>query len=370
MEHTSEQVVHMVLDLTLVTNVRVQSSSIRPDVAHTFSSIESFSQQMEMSRILIATPVKNAEQELPSYFSSILQLSYPRDRLSVFLLESDSSDGTDRVIREFMDSEKSLAVRYERVPVGFEMPLEARHDEQVQLARRKILADARNTLLNMADLGAVDYVLWLDVDATAFPASLIEDLLSVGKPVVAPHVVWDFHSVTYDRNSWLETFPPVFDIDAKVMFEGYEETEGARIYMDDFRRIAKGKLAQVPLHGVGTAVLLVDAKLYRDLKLRFPVLPYKRRVESEGFGLLAMDAGFQAVGLPNYEIKHFNHADKPGSTDESGVLAASAATAPVSVFGSRTECLTLCWFAAVLVMLYLVFRYTRKHKRNFFKLPK
>ena len=274
----------------------------------------------EGSRILIATPVKNSEHELPVFFSSILRLTHPKHLVSLFLLESDSEDRTDNFIREFIISQKTQTsdfrlqkISYRRLPVGFRMSPESRHAEDVQLRRRQVLAQARNAILDSADLEHVDYVLWLDVDATGFPDSLIEDLIAIKKPIVAPHVVWDFGGITYDRNSWLETYSEIFRAESgKPMFEGYGDSEGARIYMDDFRLIARGRFAEVPLHGVGTAVLLVEAKIHREAKLKFPVEPYKRRVESEGFGLVAMDAGFQAVGLPNYEVKHVNHADFPG----------------------------------------------------------
>jgi mannan polymerase complexes MNN9 subunit len=275
------------------------------------------------AQILIATPVKNSEHELPAYFSSILRLNYPKHLISVFVLESDSEDSTDQSIRAFMASQttapltqKLKNIQYERMPVGFVMPAESRHLEAVQLRRRQVLAEARNAVLDIVDLNLYDYVLWIDVDATGFPDSLVEDLIAVHKPLVAPHVVWDFGSTTYDRNSWLETYTSVFNKGETAMFEGYGETEGARIYMDDYRVITRGKFAEVPLHGVGTAVLLVDARVHREAELRFPVQPYKRRVESEGFGLLAMDAGYQAVGLPNYEIKHVNQADHPGTSEE------------------------------------------------------
>jgi glycosyltransferase involved in cell wall biosynthesis len=309
--------------------------------------------------ILIATPVKNAENELAAYFASILGLNYPKQALSLFLLESDSEDNTDLVIREFLKSQENQLpplrlqkIHYKRVSVGFQMSSTTRHAEAVQYRRRQVLAEARNEILDSANLEMFDFILWLDVDATGFPASLIEDLLGLKKPMVAPHVVWDFGGLTYDRNSWLETHTWVFETsevgeEPKPMFEGYGDSEGARIYMDDFRQIVRGKFAEVPLHGVGTAVLLVDAKIHRDKNLRFPVTPYKRRVESEGFGLVAFDAGFQAIGLPNYEVKHVNHADFTGS----------------SIFFPFEFCLLSSAFIVVASLLFLLYQSLRSKRR-------
>ena len=44
--------------------------------------------------VLIATPVKNADDYLGSYFALLGKLSYPADCLSLGFLESDSTDGT------------------------------------------------------------------------------------------------------------------------------------------------------------------------------------------------------------------------------------------------------------------------------------
>jgi hypothetical protein len=50
-------------------------------------------------------------------------------------------------------------------------------------------------------------------------------------------------------------------------------------------------------------MLLVDASLHRG-GLRFPELPYRDHIETEGFGLLARDLGVGAIGLPQVEILH------------------------------------------------------------------
>src|SRR5258706_2602406 len=48
----------------------------------------------EKPRVLIATPVKNAAAHLARYFENLERLTYPRDRLSLGILESDSEDGS------------------------------------------------------------------------------------------------------------------------------------------------------------------------------------------------------------------------------------------------------------------------------------
>jgi hypothetical protein len=57
----------------------------------------------------------------------------------------------------------------------------------------------------------------------------------------------------------------------------------------------------VALDGVGGTMLLVDASLHRG-GLRFPEMPYRDHIETEGLGLLARDLGVGAIGLPQVEI--------------------------------------------------------------------
>ena len=272
-------------------------------------------------RVLVATPVKNAANELPNYFASLKSISYPKNLITIAFLESDSTDQTDEVIRAFitLDSSEFGSVLYQRKPVGYSPPLN-RHAEDIQLRRRQTLARARNDVLDMVDLANFEYVLWLDADAVGFPDTLIQDLIGLRQDVVAPHVVWKLGGTTYDRNSWLELRPdevwgePLEHKDARlpsesVMFEGYSNGIGRRIYLDDYRLLLSpgDRLATVPLNGVGTAVLLVKAQVHQ--KFRFPEQPFKRRLESEGFGLLVFSNGIRPVGLPMYEIRHVNAED-------------------------------------------------------------
>ena len=288
--------------------------------------------EIPMARIHIATPVKSAAPEIPAYFKALFKLTYPPSFISLYILESDSTDDTDTLVRRYLpEAEKRFRmVRYINSPSHFEAPTD-RHSLDVQLKRRQVLAMARNELLEMMGLQPEDFVLWLDIDAVGFKPSLIQDLLAFNRPIVAPHLVWSFKGLTYDRNSWLETnlsslgshpsnHSHLFDrIDPNIAypshvahFEGYAKKPTTRLYMDDFRKLLHAQNQAVPLDGVGTACLLVQGVVH--LKgIKFPVHPYKNRVESEGFGLLAKDAGFDSIGLPFYEIKHVSHQDKPGS---------------------------------------------------------
>ena len=164
----------------------------------------------------------------------------------------------------------------------------------MQLARRKVLAKARNHLLFHA-LDDHDWVLWLDVDVIDYDADLIQRLLATGKDIVHPNCVQG------------ERGAPCFDLNA------WRENGSKR--MDDLR----GGAELVRLDAVGGTVLLVRADAHRD-GLIFPPFPYGAanpavrsphplapvdgEIETEGLGLMAMDMGYQCWGMPNFEVVH------------------------------------------------------------------
>ncbi|MGE0227706.1 MAG: hypothetical protein AB7I38_06910 [Dehalococcoidia bacterium] len=240
-------------------------------------------------RVLILTPMKDARRTLPVYWSLLRRVTYPRGRISLGFLESDSSDGTwDEVQaclpvlqREFR---RALAWKRDfgyRIPPGL-----PRWEDSIQLARRAVLARSRNHLLFHA-LDDEDWVLWMDADLLDYPPDVIERLLAVGRDVVQPHCVLQYGGPTYDRNAWVDQ---------------------GRSHMD---RLRDHDL--VRLDSVGGTMLLVKADLHRDGLIFPPFLygldnPLVRRgrgeIETEGLGSLAHDMGIECWGLPNLEVLH------------------------------------------------------------------
>jgi hypothetical protein len=245
--------------------------------------------------VLILTPVKNATGFLDSYFAGLYRMSYPPRLISLGFLESDSDDATHDRIRERIEP---LRCRYASVEIwqkhfNFQIPQGLpRWTHAFQIPRRKILARARNHLLFHA-LKDQDWVLWLDVDVIDYPADLIERLIATGRDIVHPHCVKRFGGPTYDMNAW---------------------RDDGQVHMDDMR----GGPDLVRLDTVGGTVLLVRADVHRD-GLIFPCFPYgvanpaARRpgpfglggeLETEGFGIMARDMGYQCWGMPNLEVLH------------------------------------------------------------------
>jgi Anp1 len=248
--------------------------------------------------VLILTPVKNASRFLDTYFAGLDKLSYPASSTSLGFLESDSDDGTFERIRERLGHLRRRYASAEiwqknfnfRIPQGF-----PRWTHAFQIPRRKILAKARNHLLFRA-LKEQDWVMWLDVDVIDYPLDLIELLIAARCDIVHPHCVKRYGGPTFDLNAW---------------------RDHGRMHMEDLR----GGPDLVRLDAVGGTVLLVRADVHRD-GLVFPCFPYgvanpavrppsslriHGELETEGFGILAMEMGYQCWGMPNLEVLHPPH---------------------------------------------------------------
>jgi glycosyltransferase involved in cell wall biosynthesis len=245
------------------------------------------------NHVLILTPVKNAAHHLDTFFRGVLSLTYPRELLSIALLESDSTDDTFALLAQRLETLKTTFRRtgLHKKDFGFQPPPGLpRYANEFQLARRSILAKSRNHLLFRA-LDDEDWVLWLDVDVIEYPPDIIQELLAMGKEIVHPNCVLEYGGPSFDRNAWRDQ---------------------GTLHLHDLR--SEGDLAL--LHSVGGTMLLIKADVHRD-GLIFPSFPYglpnsKIRtnnywlgeIETEGLGIMAMDQGVDCWGMPNLEIKH------------------------------------------------------------------
>ncbi len=281
-------------------------------------------------KLLILTPVKNAEHLLDTYFLSLSRLTYSHGLISLALLESDSSDNTyANLLQRLQALNKDFrSASIWKKDFGFRLPAGTpRWASHIQKERRAVLAKSRNHLLLRA-LDDEDWVLWLDVDVVEYPPDIIERLLATGKEIVQPHCVVEYGGRSFERNAWRDK---------------------GRYYMDDLR--AEGEL--VRLDAVGGTMLLIKADIHRD-GLIFPSFPYGQKnplirgagfhlitkenvslllreknlsralrgmtwknlldktfpkrfvgeIETEGLGMMAHDMGHECWGMPNLEVKH------------------------------------------------------------------
>lgn len=250
----------------------------------------------DLPSVLVLTPAKNATPYLQTYASLLEQLDWPRERLSLGMLEGDSTDGSFEALQHLLPrlEQRAARVTLHKKDYGLHMPPgQPRWAPGLQLARRQILARARNQLLFRA-LRDEDYVLWVDVDLAGYPSDVLHQLIATGFDVVTPNCVIEPGGKSFDLNAWADQ--------GKVTL--------------DHRR-GQGP---VRLQSVGGTMLLVRADLHRD-GLIFPPFRYgnenanvraqhpvwgRGEIETEGLAIMALDMGVQPWGLPDLEIVHWS----------------------------------------------------------------
>ncbi|KAJ2086527.1 hypothetical protein GGI09_006675, partial [Coemansia sp. S100] len=129
--------------------------------------------------LLILTPLKNSAKHLAKYFELIDKIDYPRHKISLAILVSDSTDNTlQQVVKakkkyqERGPKEKRFG-RFEiyRQDFFYTLPRNDRHLYKNQFDRRTLMARARNYLWTRA-LKNEQWVLWIDGDLVEYAPSL------------------------------------------------------------------------------------------------------------------------------------------------------------------------------------------------------
>jgi len=213
--------------------------------------------------VLVLTPAKNAKEHLPLYFERLNRLDWPRERLSVGLIEGDGTAGTWAELRclEPVLRRRAARVSIAKPDFGFQLPKGARRRmHEPQFARRTVLAKVCNYLLFNA-LRDEDLVSWIDVDVIEFPPDILKRPIGYGRDIVHPHCVTAYGSSTFDLYSW---------------------SDHARQIMHDMQ--GRGEVA---LDSVDGTVLLIKADRHRD-GLIFPPFPVWRGQRAGAAGVSGM----------------------------------------------------------------------------------
>jgi peptide chain release factor subunit 1 len=247
---------------------------------------------------LVLTPMKNAARYLDTYFRGLLRLDYPSERLSIGILEGDSTDGTYARVEEMASTHLAGFRRFSlfKRDYGFSIPHHLpRWSVPFQYPRRVVLAKARNYLLLRA-LDDEDWVLWLDADVIDYPPNVLTRLLAFEKSIIQPDCVTRPGGPSFDLNAW---------------------SQKGRLHIEDLR----GLPSPQPIESVGGTMLLIKADLHREglifppfafgdrhpaIRDQNPCLPLGQagEVETEGLGIMALAMGHQPWAAQDIEILH------------------------------------------------------------------
>jgi mannan polymerase complexes MNN9 subunit len=277
--------------------------------------------------ILILSPMARFYQE---YWDNLLQLSYPHELITLGFILPKTKEGnaaTTALQKQIHKTQKQgpekdrfksiIILRQDFEPAVASQDESERHKMANQKARREVMAKARNSLLFTTLGPSTSWVLWLDSDIIETPPTLIQDLASFDKPVIAPNCFQRFYNEEkkemderpYDFNNWQDS-----DVAQQlavqmgpdeILLEGYAELATYRALMA-YMVTGPADNMVIPLDGVGGAALLVKADVHRDGAM-FPPFPFYHLIETEGFARMAKRLGWQPYGLPNYKVRLSSH---------------------------------------------------------------
>ena len=146
-------------------------------------------------RVLILTPLKDAERYLSKYFELIAELTYPHHLIDLAFLVGDSTDETLVVLAAELDR---IQKRPDKIPFhsamivekdfGFKLSqdVQDRHSFEAQGPRRKAMGKARNYLLSTALKPDHSWVYWRDVDIVDSPRKILEEFIAHDRDILVP----------------------------------------------------------------------------------------------------------------------------------------------------------------------------------------
>ncbi|KKA30655.1 hypothetical protein TD95_002664 [Thielaviopsis punctulata] len=282
--------------------------------------------------VLILTPMSRF---YPQYWDNILKLQYPHDLITLGFILPKTKEGnqaTTALQAAVTKHQKSASTkdRFHNVVIlrqDFEPAITSqdesvRHKKEYQKARRASMAKARNSLLFTTLDPSISWVMWLDADIIETPPTIIQDLASHDKPVIAANTFQRYLDTEknvmaerpYDFNNWQDS-EAALKLGANmgkddILLEGYHDMATYRALMAFMSTPGGDPHMEVPLDGVGGSALLVNAEVHRDGAM-FPAFAFYHLIETEGFAKMVRRLGKQPAGLPNYKasflvVYHYN----------------------------------------------------------------
>jgi len=275
------------------------------------------------NKVLVLTVVETYNEK---YWSNLLNLSFDKQSLELGLMVLPTEEG-DAVLKKLETKIKDIQGQKENGVFKKITILRANaspdyltvgHDEiQKELIKRKYLATLKNELVT-STIGPEDrYILWLGSEITETPESLIEDLISVKKPVVTANIQKHQENikegVSYDyenSKTWIEngnwqlqlnTFPPNY-----VVMEGIGGVVTERVHINHLMEKENTKeshLSAIGMDSVSMACTLVQSDVHRDGAM-FPNFPFYHFVDTEGFSKMVKRLNYNLFALPNYIVYH------------------------------------------------------------------
>jgi glycosyltransferase involved in cell wall biosynthesis len=136
-------------------------------------------------RVLVAILAKQKEEFLPLYLECIESLDYPKSSIVLHIRTNNNTDGTERILREWVERTGHLYADVEFDAEDVEAPVEQFSVHEWNATRFDVLAHIRNVSVSRALAHRCAFYFVADVDNFVRPCTLRE-LVALDVPIVAP----------------------------------------------------------------------------------------------------------------------------------------------------------------------------------------
>lgn len=148
-------------------------------------------QVKEKPNVLIGTPVKNSKPYLEVYAHQLVRLDYPKENITIAIVENDSDDKTFEFLREkivpFFKKFPYKAVHLKKRDLGFKLSHASRHLKEIRVKRQETIDRTRQYILDKF-LPGNEYVLWFDSDFELVPPHSLNTALSYNADVLVHYL--------------------------------------------------------------------------------------------------------------------------------------------------------------------------------------
>ena len=136
-------------------------------------------------RVMVAILAKQKERMLPLYLECIEALDYPKSSIVLYVRTNNNTDGTERILREWVERVGHLYAAVEFVADDVAEPVQQFGAHEWNAMRFRVLGRIRNISLSRAVEHKCDFYFVADADNFIRPCTLRE-LLAVDFPIVSP----------------------------------------------------------------------------------------------------------------------------------------------------------------------------------------
>ena len=138
--------------------------------------------------VMIVLLVRNKEPYLPYTLTQLSRLDYPKRRLSLWVASDHNQDRSAQILLTWLEQYGAAYWAVEAAVNASSPPLrpDERGDAHVSAGRLRAVADMKQQALQSARRSGTDLVWFLDADVILHDRTVLRQLLSFRKPLVAP----------------------------------------------------------------------------------------------------------------------------------------------------------------------------------------